>query len=294
MNTVPFTNTSAGVVFPSPTTTKVFNPLYGPIRAELYDGVSSYNGLQTALVKKFAHGFNMQIAYTWSKSIDDSSDTFSDNESLNSVNNPIPYWTAFSRGPSNFNIGQNFVLNAQYVIPVPTSWSGVAKTALGGWQLGGIATLQSGTPFTPMISGDPAGTQLGGDSDQRPNVVAGCNAINSGQLQYVNVSCLTPPAIGVIYNDIGRNRLVGPPMKNLDFSLFKNFAVPKISEKFNVQFRMEAFNATNHVNFYAPGSASNDTFFSFSKNAFTPVAGAGLLNNAWPGREIQFGLKFTF
>src|SRR6185437_710464 len=88
----------------------------------------------------------------------------------------------------------------------------------------------------------------------------------------------------------GRNILVGPGLANLDFSLFKNNRIPRISEQFNAQFRVEVFNILNHANFSAP--VDNNTLFDQSGN---PVGSAGLMDStASPERQIQLALKLIW
>ncbi len=294
LNTVYPTLTSAGFVLP-PSTVPVLNPGFGQIRAILFNDDAYYQGLQTSLVKKLSHGLQLQLAYTWSKSLDDSSTGFSAFDNLNGVNDPLSYNTAYNRGPSDFNIAQVFVGSWMWNLPSGHSWNSPTRALLGDWQFGGIITAQTGSVFTPLVSGDIAGTRLGStDSNQRPNVVnspACANPVNPGKLLYINTSCFTFPAKGVIYNSLSRNRLTGPGLANVDFSLFKTIPVPKISESFKVQFRMEFFNALNRTNLASPTEANN---FIFNSNGSVNPTGGLIVSTVTPSRELQFGLKLIF
>jgi hypothetical protein len=181
--------------------------------------------------------------------------------------------------------------------------------AIRGWQVGGILTVQTGLPFTPIIGGDPLGMNST-DTTDYPNRIKngpGCQtAVNPGNVNsYINLNCLVlplvPPSLsglcapfptvpGTCSNLLGnasRNSLVGPGLLNFDFSLFKNNYVPRISDSFNVQFRVEFFNVFNHSNFNAP--IDNSTIFNQDGS---PAPGAGLIDStSTAAREIQFGLK---
>ena len=129
---------------------------------------------------------------------------------------------------------------------------------------------------------------------QRPvfNNIPGCstNAINPGNFaNYINTNCFLPPAPNVIRNSVGRNTLIGPGEVNLDFSVFKNIPVEKISDTFKVQFRAEAFNALNRANFQPP--YNNNVVFSGNNL----VSGVGLIQGTQTtSRQIQFGLKLIW
>jgi hypothetical protein len=194
-----------------------------------------------------------------------------------------------NKGPSDFNVGRNLVINALWNIPSPKSIKGFAARAVDGWQVGSIVSVSDGVPFFPEIgSGDLLGEF--NVTVNPPQLVPGCKLINVGNPQnYINQSCFTipqqnaanlaiNPATGVPYCDTGRaaalaaaagplaipglatscpnirgdmsrNSINFPGLVNFDFSAFKNNYIPRISETFNVQFRAEFFNIFNHANF---------------------------------------------
>jgi hypothetical protein len=270
-----------------------------------------------------SRGLQFQVSYTLGRSIDDSSSTIAGDtfeQGLNSL-----YWFAPHqlRGPSDFNVTHTLAVNALWAIPTPQSWTGFAKSALGGWQMGGIVRYNSGIPTTPIIGGDPAGLGNGGaDQYGIPNYVAGCNPVNSGSVTaYINQNCYTTPMAtaaiasqcqpfgfvapngpgnpgkpGIagtcanLLGNAGRNSITGPKLVNVDFSMVKNTAIKKISESFNVQFRAEIFNAFNRANFLPPEPV-NDTAGSQVLNTNgTPSAG-GLDALATQPRQVQLALK---
>jgi hypothetical protein len=96
-----------------------------------------------------------------------------------------------------------------------------------------------------------------------------------------------------VRGNAGRNSLIGPGITNLDFSVFKNNHIKRISENFNIQFRMEMFNILNHPNFAPPGPGDGNTDISDGTGSLNPIGGA-LVRTTIPERQIQFALKFIF
>jgi hypothetical protein len=196
-----------------------------------------------------------------------------------------------------------------------------------GWELGGIFTLSDGVPFTPTFGtdGDPLGLNSS-DPWDFPNRLGGpgCNSlVNPGNPNnYIKTQCFSVPAapnmaywtancdpqpfvdgngnpVSVPFpqcfnlrGNAGRNILIGPGTSELDFSIFKNNPIKKISETANLQFRAEIFNILNHPNFGVPSSPGNTDIFD---STGTPSAVAGLLTTTTTtAREIQFALKLMW
>ena len=107
---------------------------------------------------------------------------------------------------------------------------------------------------------------------------------------YINTQCLAFPNPANLYGNLGRNTVIGPGLSNLDFSLFKNSRIQRISENFNVQFRAEFFNVFNRANFASP--TDNRTVFD---QTGSPTSGAGLITSTQtPSRQIQFALELIW
>ena len=316
--------TAAGYLYPASGTT--LNPNFGRISGNLWQAGSSYNALQAVLEKSLARGVQFHSAYTWSKSIDTLSATVADDAFPNGLMNPLFFDQRATRGLSDFNVGQNFVANLTWETPARKTGPSFVRWALTGWQLGGIYKASSGQPFTPILGGDPLGTKLD-ETNEPPSLVAGAGCqtlINRGNPnQYIKPACfslpMATPAIasqcvtfgyrapgtngpsdagspgipGTCANlrgNLGRNTVIGPGMSNLDFSLFKNNVVRRISENFNVQFRAEFFNVFNRANFSSP--TDNRTVFDQSGS---PISSAGLITSTQtPSRQIQFALKLVW
>jgi hypothetical protein len=234
------------------------NPNFSRIATTVWDDFSDYHSLVLDFNRRFSGGLFFKTAYTWSKSMDGGSNTFSDNESTNTSGAAYAFFPELQRGPSDFDITHRLVVSYSWSIPAPASLTGASKALLDGWELGGIVTAQSGPPFTVTIQTDQART---GDSrvrstsgGQRPNYnpAPGCsvNAINPGDsLNYIRTDCFSFPALGQLGN-LGRNTLRGPGLLDVDASLFKNW--PLLHEHSTLQFRVEAFNLLNRANFQAP------------------------------------------
>jgi Carboxypeptidase regulatory-like domain/TonB dependent receptor/TonB-dependent Receptor Plug Domain len=312
------------------------NPAFGSVRGMFYQGRSYYNALEAQVAKRMSHGFQVQGTFTWAKSIDTSSATLAGDAFGNSISSLNWFDMKLTRGLSDFNVGRTLVLNGTWELP-DSKWSGPAKWLTNGWQLGLIFTVSDGVPFTPTwgTGGDPAGT-LSSDDFAYPNRLhgAGCgSATNPGNpTNYIRTQCFgVPVAPNQAFFDAncdpapptyidpntgspgplpagdlrcfnlrgnaGRNVLTGPGITNLDFSVFKNNRITRISENFNVQFRMEIFNIMNHPNFAPPGPGDGNTdIFAPDGSSLTPPGGTSgvLLRTTIPERQIQFALKVSF
>jgi hypothetical protein len=308
------------------------NENFGSVRGMFYEGQSYYNALETQLVKRMSHGFQAQGTFTWGRSIDTSSATVAGDAFGNSIASPSFFFNPkTSRALSDFNVARTLVVNGLWELPSPKSISGPARFLTEGWQLGVIFTASTGIPFTPTFGtgNDPLGT-LSSDDWAYPNRLGGpgCSSlINSGNPNnYIKTQCfavptapsqaffdancdpfpptlqpsdptLPPvPAPGLqcfnLKGNAGRNILIGPGTTEVDFSVFKNNYIRKISENFNVQFRAEMFNVLNHANFAPPITPDNTDIFDATGTA-TGVAGV-LTRTSTTAREIQFAIKVIF
>src|SRR4030088_2298865 len=156
------TNTSAGYVFPfNPEdggAAGVNNGNFGSVRGLWYQGHSYFNALEAQVVKRMNHGFQVQGVFTWAKTVDTSSASMAGDAFGNSISS-LPFYNIRSnRGLSDFNIGRTLVLNGTWEVPSPKSFSGPAKWATDGWQLGLIFTANDGVPFSGTwgTGGDPS------------------------------------------------------------------------------------------------------------------------------------------
>jgi Carboxypeptidase regulatory-like domain/TonB dependent receptor len=298
------------------------------IRPVIFDGAASYNAFQSQLKKASTHGVQGQASYTFGKCRDTSSAPVTGDTYLNSIAVPLLLVKRARLGACDFDIRQTFTGSVIWDIPGPKS--GTAGLVAGGWEMGTIVTASTGAPFTVTVGdgNDPLGTGFNGDFSMNfANLLPGCNPIQGG-LNYLNTACFTPPTAPAslapataanpfgcaplsytkfpvappagqqfcsnVLGNSGRNRFYGPGLTTVDFSVFKNTRVPRISETFNVQFRAEFFNVLNHTNFLSPGFLNtfgqNNSAFDFDGSSL-PTA---LNQTSTTSRQIQLGLKLVW
>jgi outer membrane receptor protein involved in Fe transport len=253
---------------------------------------SSYNALEASLRKRLGHGISFLASYTYSHSIDDVSSfniTGSASQPVAGENDLAqnPFDLRAERGRSMFDARHRIVLSYQWNLPFwnhPRNWY---QQVLGNWQLNGIATLMSGTPFTVFDSNDVSlqGTapEITGFSANRPNLVGDPNHGPRTPQEWFNVGAfqqLEPDPVGrfQVFGDEGRNVVAGPPYMDWDFSAFKNI---RVAESKEFQFRGELFNLLNHTNFRLPVSDISSPNFGQIQQDVGP-------------RVIQVALKFLF
>ena len=286
------TLTPTGYVFPPTATSQTLNPNFGRIDSTLWQANSFYDALQADLAKRVSHGIQFHAAYTWGKSIDTLSATEADDAFPNGLFNQLFFDQRTSRGLSDFNVAQTLVLNFTWEVPSPASNSSFLKWPLSGWQFGGVYKASTGQPFTPILGGDPTGQKLD-ETSQPPSLAGGpgcATLVNPGNPNtYIKTQCLVFPGVNH-WGNLGRNSLVGPGVSNLDFSIFKNNPVKRISESFNAQFRAEFFNNLNRANFSSP----TQNLAVFDQNGLA-ISSAGLITSTQTtSRQIQFALKLIW
>jgi hypothetical protein len=277
---------------PTPATPRSpISPSIGAVTAEMNQGSSIYHALQVKLERRFSSGFYLLGSYTWSKSIDEGSSTVSgDNTAVASSAEPENSFNLRAeRGPSDFDLRHRMVVSYIYELPFGkgkkflNGSSGVVDAFLGGWQVNGITSAQSGFPFTPRLANGSSDINSGPGGIVRPYLV-GNPTLTSGQSihDWFNVAAFAVPGQdgtpAYTFGNAGRNILRGPNTANLDFSLFKTF---RLRERLKLEFRSEFFNIFNHPNFGLP-----------NPNVDQPQA--GIITVASDPREIQFALKLLF
>lgn len=251
----------------------VFNPAAG---------ASTYHGFSLKAERRFASGLGFLGSWTTAKNISDAPATVGPGVGHQNI-----YDRRADRSLVEEDISQRFVASANYELPFGrgkifgTNWNKTTDLLLGGWQVNGILTKQVGFPLAMSTSPNTLNA-LGGR--QRPNST-GISAATSGRVQdrldsYINPAAFSAPA-PFTYGNVSRTLpdVRGPGLTNLDFSLFKTFA---LTEKVNMQFRTEAFNLSNSPMFGLPNQA-------FGTAAF------GVINStANNPRQLQFALRLFF
>ncbi|MGI9070825.1 MAG: carboxypeptidase regulatory-like domain-containing protein [Bryobacteraceae bacterium] len=261
------------------------------------DGTSRYNALQFSANHRFTAGVEFQVAYTWSRLISDTLNQ--DTEGLNS-----PAQDAFNlraeKGLGTQDEPQAVTVNYIWELPFfKKSSNKLLKGSLGGWELAGIYIAHSGLPQNVCIDHDVVGLSDGGIICQRPNLVTSPSFDRSKQsiAEYFNTNAFVLQAPGT-FGNAARNVVRGPGINNLDFSVFKNFFLPRFlgqsgDEGPRLQFRGEFFNVLNHTQF----SSINTTFVPVADVAgasASPSSGFGSVTGAYAPREIQLALKLVF
>jgi hypothetical protein len=260
------------------------------------EGTGNYNAGSIKLNRRFSNGMNLIASYTYSKSLDDTSGIRNQGNDLlypqNSYCIPCEY------GPSAFDVRNRVVVSGLYELPIGKGKllgieNQVLDAVIGGWQIGGTFSHQTGQIATPQYGGD--NSSLGGPfgNFDRPNVTGTspylpCNTLTvdlcANKAAYAQAGVIVTTTtgttnIGGLFGNATRGSFHGPGFTNLDASLHKNFTMP-YSEKQQLAIRFEAFNALNHPNWGTPN-------INFSSSNFGQVGAGGM-------RQLQLAAKYTF
>jgi hypothetical protein len=253
-------------------------PTFGSIYAVNDGDHANYNSLQTTLQKRASKNLFFLGAYTYSKSLDVQSSTAAVPQNAHDMDAEY--------APSDFNQKHRFTFSSNYLLPFGrgqrygSDVGGIVDHVIGGWQINGIYTYATGTPFSVAVTGvDRSNTGTFGGGVQRANLVGPLNSISNGGTvqEWFNTAAFAAAPPGT-FGDTTRNVLIGPPTNGLDFSVLK--MIP-ITESVRVDFRAEMFNILNHPQFNNPVADPTNPAF-------------GRLTSVKDAREIQFALKLIF
>lgn len=246
------------------------------------DGTGRYDSLQATLTHRFSSGYQIQGSYTFSKSISWNTSwmdpsQFDRNRALSS----------FDR-PHNLEVG--WVAELPFGEGKPFGSTGIAKLLLGGWQLNGIFSRYSGTPFTVTASGTSLNAVANQQTaDQVKDKVEILGGTGPGQSYFDPLAFRS--VTDVRYGNTGLNTLRGPGFVNLDLGLFREF---RIRQDVRIQFRAEAFNATNTPHFNNPGSNVSSMRLNADGSVNT-LGGFTEITSARPDeRQVRLGFRVTF
>ena len=265
-------------------TGQVFNGTRGPLGSNFGSnanqttiGNSNYNALQVTL-RHTTRRLTVLAGYTFSKSEDQSSN-------LGEAVNPLD--PALSKALSSFDVKHNFVVSYNYQLPIEQ----LLRASNGwtrGWELSGITHFSSGLPVTLVNFGDNSllGSEPNGINNfgvDEPDYTGAALNLNSNPRNgqpYFNTAAFTENALGTPGTS-KRRFFYGPGMNNYDLALLKNV---RLSEAKSLQFRLEAFNAFNHAQFFGPQAVDGN----IDSSTFGDVIGAT------SPRLVQLGFKFLF
>ncbi|MGH9353838.1 MAG: TonB-dependent receptor domain-containing protein, partial [Terriglobia bacterium] len=234
---------------------------------------SNYNALQVQVIKKYSNNLSIIANYTYQRALD-----FGEfGTATDQYNTKLDY------GPASFNRTHVFTLGHTYFLPIGKGqrWlantSGVAGQVISGWEWTGDTSVESGMPFSPSLSNNKS---LNSDMSLRPNQIGNpFSGTAHNRNQWFNPAAYAIPG-PFLFGTSARDSLAGPPLFSADWALLKNF---KLSEKFNLQFRWEVYNAFNYTNLANPGNTNTDT----------PTAGL-ITDVQSPMRNMQFGLHLAW
>lgn len=245
-----------------------------------WDGWATFNGLTLKAVRHFTSGLSFSSTYTWSKSMDDASDTGTTNAEYNLPQNV--YDLALEKADSSFDHRHRLTANAVYDLPFARASHGWLHRTVGGWRASTIVTIQSGAPFTVNLSSatgqDVAHIGLvNGNNIERPDLISNPNQGPQTPAEWFNTAAFVLPAQDT-FGTAGRNVVTGPGLATVDLSLQKEGT---IFERLKLQFRLDVYNSLNHPNFDLPGRIFGASNF-------------GVITSAEDPREVQFAVKLRF
>ncbi len=241
---------------------------------------ANYHALQVSINRQFSHGLLVKGAYTYSRAIDST-----DDDGWAGLDWNDPNILRRNRAPAGFNTPQIFQLAYVYELPVGKgkSWAsggGAATKLLSGWQTSGIFSAISGQPgWNSPLRASGASLNAVGQA-QTPDLVGSVKklgGVGPGQPFYDPSAFAAVTRVG--YGNVGRNTLLGPGTVNMDFSLFRSF---NVTERLNLQFRVDAANFFNSPHFNNPNG-------DFTSGAFLTITSA-----KDDERQFRFGLRLSF
>ncbi len=248
-------------------------------------GNGNYHALQVKVEQRFTKGLTVLGAYTFGKSIDDTSGVRPGSGDPLFVNNP---WVnnAPERARSGFDVRHRWVTSTLYELPFGRgkkflgSAGGFSQAVLGGWQIGSIVTLESGLPVTPFVGRDVSNVGVG--ADHRPNATGINPNLGRGEQsvsRFFNTAAFVEQA-AYTFGNAGRNVVEAPGIINLDMSVMKRF--PLLAESRYMEFRGEIFNAPNHPIFGMPTT-------TLRSSTYGQLTGTKI-----DSRQIQLALRLVF
>jgi hypothetical protein len=264
------------------------------------EGVSNYNALQTSFQRRFTKGLAFDANYTWSKALSDISG-FSQQGDQGWAHADPTRIRQLEYGKADNDLQNRFALSLNYELQYGKQFTGIKKAVLAGWETNMIMAWQSGKPFSVVESGAGADNPVESDGKQhgfnnravpqnsggadRPNQIADARLSHKTLSQFFNTAAFAPQPLGTI-GSTQRNSLFGPDFRHVDLSIFKDFPV---TERVNLQFRVETFNISNTPSFFIANNNSSNQ--SFGNAAFGTISAT---DPNYTPRQYQFALKAQF
>lgn len=256
----------------------------GAIRLATNGENAHYNSLQVDLRGNLRRDLQVQAGYTLSRAIDPNVGGTGNGGDLNNISNPYAGWR-YDIGPSAYDRTNVFFVNWVYQLPfLKNSDRRFLRTALGGWQLSGIVTAESGAPLNLGVSGNNVTSVIQFSGGNRPDKIAPIrypHTVNA----WFDPASFAAPAPGT-WGDLPFDAIRGPGRQNWNISLFKSFIINEARGS-RVEFRADAFNIWNHTQF--KGDANNGGI-----STSLGSANFGAVTAAFDPREFQLGLQLAF
>jgi hypothetical protein len=275
-------------------------PNAGGISYLATEGVSNYNALQASFQRRFTKGLAFDANYTWAKALSDITG-FSEQGDQGWSNSLPTNIRATEYGIAEDDIQNRFALSLNYELQYGKEFTGIKKAFLSGWDANTIVVWQSGKPFSIINSGSGAdqaveldgklhgysnrAVQQNSGGNDRPDTITDPRLGHKTLSEFFNTAAFAPQPLGTIGNT-QRNSLFGPDFRHVDLSLFKNFPV---TERVNLQFRVESFNISNTPNFFIANNNSGNQ--SFGNASFGTISAT---DPNYTPRQYQFVLKVQF
>jgi hypothetical protein len=261
---------------PGPIDARRANPDFRNIRVIQNDLVANYDSVSLIVRRRMTDGLSANAHYTWSRTRDMATHSNGGGRILNDFD----IWSDY--GPANWDVPHRFVVSGIYELPFfRESANAVLRSVLGGWQVSGVATFQSGTPLNVTIQGDRANIGVG---SQRPDLVGSLPDLNCqdnpsgpGLVNCIDASAFAIPA-QYTFGNLGRNALRGLGYSRTDLSLVKAFT---FAGKYRAIFQAQVYNLFNEVNWGNPNTQLGNANF-------------GRVTSAQDMRQAELGIKFMF
>ena len=292
----PTATTAEGRPFIAAGTPRV-NRAFSTIELKSSDGESWYNALIFEVRRRFHRGVSLQSSYTFSKSEDTTQASTFFSDATNGTTSAMPeFIPGYNRGPSDFDVRHNWVLNFTWAIPTGAARDGLSRALLGGWQLSGIWTMRSGNPLTVFVTTNRSRSQWNpsrgpGIGQDRPSYAPGYGpgkAVTGQPEAWFDPNAFVLQPAGT-FGDTGRGDFRGPNLRTLDLALAKTAGLRGGGAR--VEFRLEAFNVLNRVNFGIPELRA----FAGTRDNEPVLATFGRISNTvTAARQVQLGVRVGF
>ena len=285
-----------GTLFIPPNTPRP-NPAFTTIEFKTSDGDSWYRAFIFEARRRWRGGFSVQSSYTWSNSEDTTQASTFFSDATNGTTSAMPEFIPdYNRGPSDFDVRHNWVLNVTWALPFARGATGWTGRLLDGWQLTGLANVRSGHPLTVFVAGNRSRSQwapsLGpGIGPDRPSYAPGRgpdDAVLGRPEQWFDPTAFVLQPAGT-FGTTGRGDFEGPDLRTVDLALIKTIRVPRTGARIDVRF--EGFNVLNRANFGTP----NLTAFAGRTDGEAPLPTFGRIRSTvTSSRQLQLGVRVAW